>query len=342
MRRFRVVCLLAVLLVPTAALAQATDPSQKAAAQVLFDEGRKLVTEGNFAEACGKFAESQKLDASPATLLNLGSCWEKAGRTASAWATYREAESSAAATGRQDYSAAARRHAERLEIKLVRLSIKAPDVPEGLTVRRDGILVARAEWGVEVPVDPGAHSVTASAPGFKDWTSTVSLTDDGARAAVVVPALEPMESGPTRAEPPPTPPPSPRTESAERSTPPPSGTSESGSPIRLIGAIVFGAGIAGLGASAVLAVVDKDGYNTSLGNCQPNNPAICNGQGVSQRNDARTAGDAATAAFVIGAAAAVGGGLMWILGPRPATGPRASAYATVAPTLGGVVVGGSF
>ena len=35
---------------------------EKAAAQVLFEQGRALVERGAFADACPKFAESQRLD----------------------------------------------------------------------------------------------------------------------------------------------------------------------------------------------------------------------------------------------------------------------------------------
>ncbi len=79
--------------------------SSKVAAESLFEDARQLVTVGKVAEACPKFADSQRLDPSVATLLNLANCWEKLGRTATAWATYREAASAADAAGRKDYLA---------------------------------------------------------------------------------------------------------------------------------------------------------------------------------------------------------------------------------------------
>src|SRR3984885_15543934 len=100
------------------ARAQTPNPSGKSVAEALFEEGRKLVADGNFAEACPKFADSQRLDPSPATLLNLASCYEKSGRTASAWATYREAASADSAAGRAEYITTAQRHAEALGPRL--------------------------------------------------------------------------------------------------------------------------------------------------------------------------------------------------------------------------------
>ena len=76
-----------------------TSAADKAAAQALFDEGKRLMDAGQFAQACPKFADSEKLDPGVGTLLNLGVCYEKNGQTASAWATYKEAASAAANAG---------------------------------------------------------------------------------------------------------------------------------------------------------------------------------------------------------------------------------------------------
>ena len=77
----------ALLLVVAPARAQAPTSTDKVAAEALFEEGRRLVAAGSFVDACPKFADSQRLDPSPGTLLNLASCYEKLGRSATAWAT---------------------------------------------------------------------------------------------------------------------------------------------------------------------------------------------------------------------------------------------------------------
>ena len=63
----------------------------KAAAQVLFDEGRTLMDAERYGEACPKFAESLRLDAALGTQLNLARCYQLVGKTASAWILYLEA-----------------------------------------------------------------------------------------------------------------------------------------------------------------------------------------------------------------------------------------------------------
>src|SRR5512132_1412974 len=60
----------------------ASTPADKAVATVLFND------------ACPKFEESQRIDPTPGTLLNLGDCYERSTppRTASAWGTFKRAE----------------------------------------------------------------------------------------------------------------------------------------------------------------------------------------------------------------------------------------------------------
>src|SRR3977135_4425171 len=72
-------------------IAHAQSAENKAAAEAMFTEGRRLMDQGKYAEACKKLEGSQRLDPGAGTLLNLSACYEANGQTASAWATYKEA-----------------------------------------------------------------------------------------------------------------------------------------------------------------------------------------------------------------------------------------------------------
>lgn len=58
-----------------------SSPDELARAETLFAEGRSLMQQGKYAEACERFALSMQLDAAVGTLLNLASCMERTGDT---------------------------------------------------------------------------------------------------------------------------------------------------------------------------------------------------------------------------------------------------------------------
>ena len=187
----------AVLLAVTLSLGAAAHPAQaqstsEKAAQKAFDDGMKLLDQNKPAEACPKLEESQRLDPAMGTQFRLAECWEKLGRTASAWTLFRQVVSEAQAAGREDRATVSSARATALEPRLTRLSIVvAPSarVP-GLIVRRDGATVEEALWGHGVPVDPGEHLISASAPGKKSWE-----TQQQARSGTVevaIPVLDPI------------------------------------------------------------------------------------------------------------------------------------------------------
>src|SRR6266850_8060072 len=122
------------LLGPAAALGQTR--ADKATAEALFGDGRKLMAQGNFRDACPKFAASLKLDPAVGAMLNLADCYEKNQQTASAWAQFREVSSAARAAGSKEREDLARQRAAALEPKLSRLTIIVGT--QTVRVTRDG------------------------------------------------------------------------------------------------------------------------------------------------------------------------------------------------------------
>ena len=94
-----------------------------------------------------------------------------------------------AADGRAQKASADK--AAALEPKLPRLAIKMSAVTRvlaGVEVKRDGVVVAPAVWGDAIPVDPGMHGVTVTAPEKKPWSSSAEASL-GATVSVEVPPL---------------------------------------------------------------------------------------------------------------------------------------------------------
>lgn len=188
---------LASLALARPALADGSDTDRQIA-QTLFDDGRVLMDKGLYAEACPKFAESQRLDPGGGTLLNLAVCHELEGKTATAWSEFRDALAQAVRDGRKDREVLANEHIASLAPKLVRLTVVVPD---GVAVREPEITLDRSRlprpaWGTAIPVDPGEHKVTVSGSGLPRWESEIAATGAGQSYRIEVPALDRPEACP--------------------------------------------------------------------------------------------------------------------------------------------------
>ncbi len=317
-----------VLLAPSAAWA-----GNEAAAEALFVEAQKLVKEKKYAEACPKFAESNRLDRGAGTLIHLADCYEKNKQTASAWATYKEAASAAQALGRADWQKLATQRSNALEPKLAKLTIKVSDPVDKLEVTKDGAPYAQASWGVALPVDVGSHTVEASAPGYKPFQTIVSVSKDGEKLDVVVPKLEAAPKAVAEAPKP------------EPAKPPPPKEEEDGSGQRAVGFIVAGVGVAGLAVGGVTGLMAIGKNNEAKEKC-PNEGACASQEGVDANDGAKSLGLVSTIAFGAGAALVVGGAVLIFTAPKGANANKESARVRVTPSVGanggGLVLGGSF
>lgn len=304
------------------------DPGDAAAAEALFAEGKRLMDEGQHAEACPKLAESQRLDPGTGTLLNLATCYEGAGQLASAWSTWLSAASSARTAGQSEREALARDRAAALEPKLGRLTIVVPEEQRapGLIVSRDGVDLSSATWGTALPTDAGEHKIVARAPGREPYETTTTV-EDGTTAEIAIPELA------IAPEPPPDQPGTTTSGSGVADAPPARASTKP------LGFALLGVGVVGIGVGSAFGLMAIDQNDKSKANCDPDDITQCNGTGVSQRNDALTFGNVSTVAFIAGAAFATAGVVLVLTSPKQAT-----TTAAIEPTLGGArfVLSGAF
>jgi hypothetical protein len=322
----------------------------KAAAEALFEQGRKSLDAGKVAEACQQFEKSDQLDPAPGTQLNLASCYEKLGRTASAWATYKRAAATARTRGQNDREKAALDRADQLEAKLSRLTIVVPPAArvDGLRLTRNGQEVEAALFGQAVPVDPGVQSLQATAPGKKAWSASVNVAANGAGQSVSVPPLadDPAAAAAATTTPEPAQPVAPAEPAPLPPAPPPQSDSSTGSGQRVAGLVIAGVGVVGLGVGGVFALSAKSKYDDSKANCLQSDVNLCNAQGVSQRDDARSAGNLATVFGGIGLAAVIGGTVLYFTAPSSSSTARSSkplaVGASALPHGGALTLGGAW
>ncbi len=305
-------------------LAAHAQGSDKVAAEALFSEGRRLMAEGRIAEACQKFEASQKIDPGVGTSLNLAECYERSGKTASAWAQFREAVSLARATGSADREQLARERAEALEKRLARLTISIQGAaPSGLEVRRDGARLDPAELGIAIPVDPGSHAVTASAPGRAAYSTTVDVTGDGALVNVEIPELPPEAASP--------PPPASSVSTALDT----SSSSSSSSSQKTLAAVALGLGGAGLIVGGLFGFKASSTWDDAKAECS-DYPYGCGPEGKSLEDDARSQALLSTIGFGAGIALVATGAVLWFTAGSSSDAP------TVGLGPAGASVRGSF
>jgi serine/threonine-protein kinase len=110
--------------------------------------------------------------------------------------------------------------------------------------------------------------------------------------------------------------------------------------MKTAGLIVGGVGIVGLGVGSVFALMAINKNSDSKQFCDPQDVNSCSQDGVTLRDDARAAGNIATAGFIVGGVALAAGVALVLLAPSSS---KSTAIAPlVSPNAGGLVVRGGF
>ena len=306
-----VVAALALAASPVAAVEPpASPPSTKEQVLTLYNQGKELLDAGKTVEACQAFESAKRLDFTAINLiLRLGDCYERLGRTASAYSQYQQAASIAAAAKDARQSTAEERVAA-VEPLLARLGVAvAPGSTgavgsvgaAGVVVRRNGeIVVGEKLDGKPVPVDPGHYTFEAAATGKKTWTATREIVP-GASVIVDVPALEAIVVAAPRAP-----------------LPSPEGTA---STRRTVGLALGGVGLVGLGVGAAFGVKALSNLAASKADGHCDASSFCDDVGFQLRQDARDAATVSTVTLALGATAAVVGAVLWLTAPAEPKGP---------------------
>ena len=320
-----------------------------AAAQALFDDAKKLTAAGKWAAACPKLEESQRLDPGMGTEYNLATCHEHVGRNATAWAEYLNVAAGAKLAGQAAREKAARERAAALEKYLSRVTVTVNREVPGLVVTRDGAEVGRGQWGEAVPLDPGAHTLAARAPGKKPWERTVRILADGRTTDVVVPPLDdaPVADAAAGAAPASTNPsaPPPAASSYSDTSPAASTATPPGNGARIAGATLVIVGLAGVGVGAGFGIVSKGKHDDAQAHCDGANR--CDAVGLGLQDAAFKDGTISTIAFAAGGAALLTGAILWLTAPSHGSAPPTSsaglrATPHVGPNAMGLTVSGAF
>lgn len=314
--------------------AHAADPNEggAAAAESLFQEARKLMEAKRYAEACPKLVASHKIAPAVGTLLNLADCYERAGQNASAWARFHEAIALAQRLGRPDREKTAKERADKLEPRLIRLSIVAQDKDAEVTL--DGNVLDPAVLGSPVPVDPGKHSIEASAKGKKPFSTTIDVSDRAKSPSVEIPALD-VDPSASKAS-------GDRSNDGSGDKAAGEETRSDGSTQRTISYVLMGAGAVGLGVGTVFGLRTSSKWSEAQEHCTG---IECDRAGVTLAAEAKNNGTVSTISFIAGGALLAGGVALFFTAP---SGPSRTTATTkprdvrVGVGIGSITVGGAF
>jgi len=272
-----------------------------ALAESLFREGRELFEGGRAELACEKFDESLRLDPALGSLLNLAECNAHVGRTASAWARFRELAEKARRAGQADREAYAQGKVTELEAKLSYVTLRfSGAVADSVDV--DGQRLGRASYSTALPLDPGQHRVAVAAGADRyEVAFTVSATPG--RSVVEVPLDAAHRIAPKK-------------------PPPVESTATDGRAIA--GWVTIGAGLIGVGLGSYFGARALSLGEQSDERCDGN---VCDAKGLALYDEAHANADGSTASFVIsGAALATGTALLiWVA----TEGPSAASVSVV-------------
>lgn len=324
---------IAIAVVSTIVLSNPADADNRKKADALFKQGKKLMADKRYADACEAFEKSQKLDPAIGTLLNAAKCYEEWGKLGRAYLAYQAAEKMAN-DANDDRAPKIRELVVRIEPDVPHLTIKVPsDAPPDLEVTLDSRKVEKLNE--PFVVDPGPHTIEWRIPGGekkakivpidRGGDSEITLTMPAPGAADTTGALTSVEPAQKRDEP----------------TAPPGRTH------RMLGLTLGGAGIVAMGMSSYMTLTARSDYNNALDMHCGGMKNNCDMTGLEITRDARSTANKATVVFVVGAALVGGGALLYFLAPDgPAKTPestRHSLYLTpsVSPDGVGVVLGGA-
>ncbi len=314
-----------------------------AQAEEYFQQGKAAMGRHEYVKACSLFEASKALEDTLGTLLNLADCHQQAGKVATAWGEFSDAEQRARSSKppREERAVFAHDRAEALRKLLPRLKIIVPVAVrvEGLVISIDGHAVPPEAWENGVPVDPGLRKVSAAAPGKKPWSMDTRIDPVEGESLIFPIQVEPLKDAPKVVAAPP-----PKTGVSDATEIEAVATSRAR---RTAGYIVGGIGLAGLTIGGVMTGFLVSAINEEKKACRD---GTCFGDGLAgdtapqareQRSNAITDLNVAAVSGGVGLAA-LSVGIYLIVTSSPKVAPKTAIAPSIGPGHQGLSVIGQF
>jgi hypothetical protein len=155
----------------------AQDAAELKRARAQFQQATELERAGNWTAALQAFREVGQVRMTPQVRFHIAVCEENLGRLVAALGGYELALADAERVG-ADFKTEVEDKVTKLRARIPKLVIERGEGASAAAIELDGVAVGESSIGVEVPLDPGPHAVTAKAPNRKPFESTVTLKEE--------------------------------------------------------------------------------------------------------------------------------------------------------------------
>jgi hypothetical protein len=192
-------------------------------------------------------------------------------------------------------------------------------------VTLDGQALSATSLGTALPLDPGPHTVSASAPGKRAWSEDIVVAAGPSSATISIPDLADAATEAARASSA-----SPAPSSMPAATPPdsPAPTTSVSSTRKIAAWASLGGGAIAIGLGTVFGLGAISTEKGVPAECRGN---VCSPHGIDLNDQARTSAAVSTVSFGV-AIVAVGVGTYLLLTGSSSKTPAAMSY--VAPSFG--------
>jgi hypothetical protein len=183
-------CTLAAATVTDPALAQEPTEEDIEQARAQFMRAVEYEQAQNWSKALELFRAVGQVKLTPQVRYHIAYCEENLGKLVAALGGYKLALNDADQVG-PDFRAEVEGRIANLLARIPKLNIKRGEGAEAATIALDGVELGVRSIGSDVNVDPGPHTIAATAPGHQDFMETV-LVDERQKETLTV-NLQPIE-----------------------------------------------------------------------------------------------------------------------------------------------------
>jgi hypothetical protein len=220
-----------------------------ATAEGKFNSGLRLFKAGKMADALPIFREVADGNGSPNARLYVGHCLQQLGRYLEAHKAFTAVVKQTTQRGDTKYEPtreAALAQLGLLEPRIAKVVISLVDVPSGLAVTLDGTALEEKDLGSPMVVEPGTHKIEARATDMAPVSREVRVEAGESKTTILT--FKKLDATPQLA-------------ATESAAPKPDATQQAPFPMRTIGFVAGGVGLAGMTVFTVAGLMAKSTFD---------------------------------------------------------------------------------